>query len=103
MCAEFNLLETRNAVVACYINAIGKGLEEESALDMAAKLMVVRHPYLAPQEIESQITDWIEELCAHCHCKKPSFSSCLECKTTHKNCFQHKSKETSKIRKKPSS
>ena len=50
MCAEFNLLETRNAVVACYINAIGKGLEEESALDMAAKLMVVRHPYLAPRK-----------------------------------------------------
>ena len=62
MCAEFNLLETRNAVIACYSNAIGKGLEEEGALDMAAKLMEVRHPYLTPQEIESHITDWIEEL-----------------------------------------
>ena len=94
MCAEFNILETRNAVIACYSNAIGKGLEEESALDMAAKLMVVRHPYLAPQEIESHITDWIEELRVNRRCEKPSFSSCSECEATQKNCFRHGSKET---------
>ena len=71
MCAEFNLLETRNAVVDCYTNAIGKGLEEESALGMAAKLMEVRHPYLAPQEIESYITGWIEEVRVNRLCEKP--------------------------------
>jgi len=94
MCAEFNILETRNAVIACYSNAIGKGLEEEGALDMAAKLMEVRHPYLTPQEIESHITDWIEELRVNRRCEKPSVSSCLECETTQKNCFRHGSKET---------
>ena len=94
MCAEFNILETRNAVIACYSNAMGKGLEEEGALDMAAKLMEVRHPYLTPQEIESHITDWIEELRVNRRCEKPSVSSCLECETTQTNCFRHGSKET---------
>ena len=94
MCAEFNILETRNAVIACYSNAIGKGLEEEGALDMAAKLMEGRHPYLTRKEIESHITDWIEELRVNRRCEKPSVSSCLECETTQKNCFRHGSKET---------
>ena len=94
MCAEFNMLETRNAVIACYSNAIGKGLEEEGALDMAAKLMEVRHPYLTPQEIESHITDWIKELRVNRRCEKPSVSSCLECENTQKNCIRHGSKET---------
>ena len=94
MCAEFNLLETRNAVVACYINAIGKGLEEERALEMATKLMEVRHPYLTPREVGNHIAGWMDELSASRRCEKPSFSSCLECETTQKNCFRHGSKET---------
>ncbi len=95
MCAEFNLLETREVVVACYINAIGKGLEEERALEMATKLMEVRHPYMAPREVENHIVGWVDELNASRLCEKPSFSSCLECETKKENCFRRESKETS--------
>lgn len=62
MCADFNLLETRTVVLACYLDAMGKGLEETPAKSMASKLMSVRHPYLGSEEVEDYVTKWLGEL-----------------------------------------
>ena len=88
MAAEFNLLETRIAVIKCYVTALQKGVEEDRAINFATNLFAMRHPYLTLLEIDRYITSWIEEVIPNLPCETTSIVSCSTCSSMNKNCFR---------------
>lgn len=87
MAADFNLLETRIAVVQCYVTALKKGIEKDRAISIAAKLTKMRHRHLSPIEIDCHVKNWIKEVIPERPCDANDEISCSNCSVLNKNCL----------------